>query len=339
MDKFRRRVLNRVLIVFLGLAGLGLSGCGQAPEPVVPVTRMSLALALPQHPTSALAFVAIDRRLFEKQGLDVRITSFPSGKRALDEGLFVGAADVAIASDPPVAIGAVKHPELRVVASILAGDSDNRVVARRDMGVGQPADLRGKPVATQSGSSVHFFLHQFLLEHGLGDTDVQLQFVKIEELPDALVSGRVAAIGGREPFISQCLKALGDRAIVFGAQGIYEQMELLVTTDKYLREHPEVFRAVLQALLEAEAWASGHPDEARAITARHLGVAAPELVRALPGYAMRVGLPQSLLVLLEDEARWALGARLVSGEPPDFLRVLAPEPLLQLAPQRVSLIR
>lgn len=342
MDKSQRRRLIGVLIVLPGLAGLGLSGCGRAPEPAPvapPTARIGLAFALPLHPTSALAFVALERGLFEKQGLAVRVSKFPSGKRALEEGLFAGAADVAIASDPPVAIGAVGHPELRVVASILAADSDNRVVARRDLGVAKPADLRGKAVATQSASAVHFFLHQFLLEHGLGDADVQMRFVKIEELPGALESGRVAAIGAREPYISQAMKALGERAIVFGARGIYEQTELLVTSEKYLREHPEVIRAMLAALLEAETWADGHPEEARAITARHLGVAAEDLAGALPGYALQVALRQSLLVLLEDEARWALGAGLVSGRPPDFLRVLAPEPLLQLAPQRVSLIR
>jgi sulfonate transport system substrate-binding protein len=185
-----------------------LTGCGRE-APSTEGARQAITLALPNHPTSALVLVALDRGLFAGQGLDVQVDHYPSGKRALEEGLLAGRADMAVATDTPLALAALKHPELRVLASVMSTDSVSRIVVRRDLGIETPADLRGKPMATQSASAVHFFLHQFLLEQGMSDQDVKLEFLKIEELPDALASGRVAAISTREPYISPVSRQAG----------------------------------------------------------------------------------------------------------------------------------
>ncbi len=330
--------MNGRSVIAALLLAVGLIGCERAPLPAPPPERQAITLALPNHPTSALVLVALDRRLFAKHGLDVRVQHYFSGKRALEDGLLSGRTDLAVVTDAPLALAALSHPELRVLAGIMSTDSVSRIVARRDMGIATPADLRGKAMATQVASSVHFFLHQFLLEQGLRDTDVKLQFRKIEDLPDALAAGRVAAISTREPYISQCRRKLGERIQVFAAPGIYQQIENLVGSERFLGEKPDSARAFLAALLEAEAFADAHPTQVRGIVAQQLDITPAEAAAMLPSYDLRVLLSQSLLTLLEDETRWAIEIGLASGPVPDFGRILAPKTLSDLAPERVTLI-
>lgn len=329
------RLTHSLILLLLAV----LIGCSREAPPAPAAARQAITLALPNHPTSALVLVALDRGLFARQGLDIQVQHFPSGKRAIEEGLLARHADLAVATDTPVALAALQHPNIRVLASIMSTDSVSRIVARRDLGIDTPADLRGKPIATQAASSVHFFLHQFLLEQELSDKDVKLQFRKIEDLPDALVSGQVAAISTREPYISQCRAKLGDRLRLFSARGLYQQIEMLLTTEAFLRAHPAVGRGLLAALLEAEAFADQQPAQVRSIVARRLNMTPEAVAAILPSYDLRVELPQSLLTLLEDETRWAVDNGLATGPVPDFLTILSPQALTELAPERVTLIR
>lgn len=94
-------------------------------------------------------------------------------------------------------------------------------MARRDRGIEEAADLRGKHIATQRGSAVHFFLHLCLVSHGLTEEDVTLSFMKGEELPAALAEGRIDAFSMREPYVSEASSLLGERVVIFGHKSIY----------------------------------------------------------------------------------------------------------------------
>jgi NitT/TauT family transport system substrate-binding protein len=220
----------------------------------------------------------------------------------------------------------------------MRADNISFIVARRDRGISKPSDLRGRHIGTQPGSAIHFFLYQFLLELGIGDKDVNVTFDKIEALAGLLESGQVDAVSIRDPYFSQCLDKLGDGAIVFNDPGIYEQTETLVTTEKLLKEKPGIARAVLAALIEAEAYSQPTAENA-AIIARYMDMRADDVLKVLHNYHIRVELRHSLLLLLEEVARWGISSGLVDGEVPNYADILAPEPLLELAPDRVTLIR
>jgi CheY-like chemotaxis protein len=66
VDKLRRRVVNRTLVVRLDLAAFGMAGCGRAPAPVAPLARRTLSLAPPRDVTRALAIVALTASAFEE---------------------------------------------------------------------------------------------------------------------------------------------------------------------------------------------------------------------------------------------------------------------------------
>lgn len=327
MRKFYNIFLKGILIALMG--------CEQHSALPIP---QKIILGVAQQPTSVLIYVAAKQKLFEKYGLDVELKSYPSGRRALDDGLFKNQADIISSLEPPIALATLFHPELRILASTVTANNVNRICARRDANIQQPADLSGKKIATQAYSAMHYFLHLFLLEQGIAETDVNKTFMKIEELVPAIIEGRVQAISVREPHISQCQQKLGDKSILFSVAGLYEQHDLLVTTETFSSQYPERIHALLNAMLDAEIYAKTHPSETINIMAQELGIT-PDIAEAMwSQFLFRIELPQALLSLLEDEVRWGIDIKAINGDMPDIMPLFLSNPLSAIAPERVTLI-
>ncbi|MBS1189363.1 MAG: ABC-type nitrate/sulfonate/bicarbonate transport system, substrate-binding protein [Rhodocyclaceae bacterium] len=296
---------------------------------------------MPTHPTSLLAHVALDQGYFAANGLDVAVSEYPSGKRALEDGLFAGQADITWSNELPVALAGFQRSDFRIISTTLTADNVNMVVARRDRGIARPEDLRGKRIGTQKGSAVHFFLHLLLLEHGLTDEDVRIAFFKAEELPGALAAGAIDAFSMREPYVSQARALLGEaNVIVLRAPRIYDQMDIMVMRQDILERNPRIAAKALRAMLDAQAFVAAHPRETAAIMARRLRIPPEEADRMLPDLQPNVSLSQPLLTLLESEARWAVKHGLVDRrEVPDYLSLIDVNDLKGLRPAVVTIVR
>ncbi|HEY6237132.1 MAG TPA: NrtA/SsuA/CpmA family ABC transporter substrate-binding protein, partial [Candidatus Elarobacter sp.] len=231
--------------------------------------REKVTLALGREPLAALAIIALDRKFFEAAGVDVAVKKYNSGNLAL-KGFLAGEADLATTADIPIAFESLARQDFSIVATIGSSDNEPRIVARKDRGIQAPEDLRGKRVATQKSSAVHFFLHMYLLQHGMTVEDVQLSFMKPEELVKALVDGQIDAFSMREPFVSQALAPLGDNALVFMQPGLYRKTFNVVAHNDLLKQRPLVLQRVLQALMQAETFALQQPEAAIAIVAQSL---------------------------------------------------------------------
>ncbi|MCI5211251.1 MAG: hypothetical protein D3910_21255, partial [Candidatus Electrothrix sp. ATG2] len=81
-------------------------GCSNNEKPVPEKIEVRLALAL--QPSSGLIFVALEKGFFTQAGLHIKLIEYPSGKRALNEGLLTGRADIAVSADVPLAAAALE---------------------------------------------------------------------------------------------------------------------------------------------------------------------------------------------------------------------------------------
>jgi NitT/TauT family transport system substrate-binding protein len=93
-----------------------------------------------------------------------------------------------------------------------------------DMIIGKPGvknlkDLKGKKVGTELGIVDHLLLLDGLEKAGMTESDVKLVNTKINDTPQALAAGDLAAIGVFEPSASQALKLVpGSKPIYTSAQ-------------------------------------------------------------------------------------------------------------------------
>lgn len=336
-----RRLPSFLTAAMIGLvAGLpGIPGAG-AQAAGATTTGDPLRIGLSMQPSNALVMVALDRGYFADEGLDVSVTEYASGTRALRHGLFAGKADLTTASDVPLVLSRFERQDYSIVATIFRVDNQNRIVARIDSGITSPADLKGKRIATQRGSAVHFFLHLFLLEHGVPEDGISLSFMGAGQLPGALARGDIDAFSMREPYIAQARALLPGNAAIFAAPALYSQTDQVAMADSYLEENPDAAKKVLRGLLRAEKLVVRDPAQGHEIVARFLGTGAAQIAAIWPEFAPRVSLDQSLLLRLEDIGRWALRRQLVKARRiPNFLELIHFEALQSVKPVAITVVR
>ncbi|MBM3858189.1 MAG: transporter substrate-binding domain-containing protein [Verrucomicrobia bacterium] len=328
MKDTTQKVLWAVLLVAVG--------CGPPQtqlerEPV----RFGLALEAP----AALSIIALQKDYFAAEGLEMSVVPYASGARAFS-AMLTGAVDVATTAEVPVVAESFQRQDFRVFASVASVGNLHWVVARKDAGIEKGSDLRGKRVATQRASSVHFFLHLFLLHNGMVDGAVALSFQKIEDLVPALVNGEVDAISTREPYVTEAADRLGEKVVVLGAPGVYVRSQHLAASAAWLQQHPGAARRLVRGLLRAEEFVRRAPADARQIVARRVGMPLARLSAEWGQVYFRVGLEQSLLPQFEEEAKWMLDQKLVTARPlPNYLRLLDTTVLDAVKPEAVTIVR
>lgn len=329
-----------IFLPVLALALLAAFPAAAGPEKANPPLEGPVRLALATNPHSALAIVAVEKGYFKNRGLDVRVEQFVTGKRAVDDGLLAGKSDLASTSDLVAAFSSFSHPDLRILASISENDDIYRIVARTDHGILKPSDLRGKRIATQDKSAMHFFLHLFLLDQGMGKNDTTVSFLKAEQLHGALARGDIDAIATREPYVSEAQELLKDKAVVFAAPGLLLQFDLLAARSEWIKNHPEHLKRFLAALVDAETLVQADPQEGIAILAKWLSAPREKIESLWPSFVFRVALDQSLLLRLEEQASWVVREGYgEGGRKPDSLGMLHLETLNAVDSKRVTVIK
>jgi len=301
----------------------------------------SISIGAPQSPLASLIWLTDELDYFTEQGIDLEVNAYPSGKRALS-AMMAGNEDLAATAETPFVIASFQRPDLRLFATIGQSDNEIRLLARRDHGIEEPADLAGRTIATQEGSAVHFFLSSFLLYSHIDPAGSRIRFMDAEALPAALVSGEVDAISMRDPFLSQARMALGaDRLVEFSVPGLYTKTYNIAGSDEFLSRYPGTMSMLLAALNRGAEFARSYPDQAIQIIARRLQLPEERIVAAWPDIRLTVTLNQSLLTTLQEEARWAVATGQVKGGNdrfPDFLTRLDSAPLAKAVSDAVGLI-
>jgi NitT/TauT family transport system substrate-binding protein len=168
-----------------------------------------------------------------------------------------GQADIATNSETQIVHASAANPDLRVIFTI--AECPYRIVARRSAGIARLADLRGKRIGTQPGSSADYFLDAMLRTAGLTPADViYVPFMAkteapVSRLPEALRGGQIDAVALWEPQVERARKVIGGDAIEFYDPAVYTEKFCLCTTEANLTDRsmrPRIV-AFVRALIAA----------------------------------------------------------------------------------------
>jgi len=298
-----------------------------------------ITLAVSMLPNASLIHVAAAEGYFAGEGLDVTLQPHQFGKPALD-AMLAGKADLATCAETPVVFAVLKGQQISVLATIAGATKNTGVVARKDAGISTPRDLAGKRLGVTRGTTAEFFLDTLLIRHGVDREAVHLVDLSPANIPGALAKGEVDAVTIWNPIIFDLQKALGGRVTTFYADDIYFETFDIVARKKFVTQRLAAAKSVLRALLRAEAFVRSHPAEARRDIAGALNQDLAQVDASFGPFDFRVRLEQSLLVLMEEEARWAIRNGLTPRQStPNFLTSLEAEPLLAVKPAAVQLVR
>lgn len=333
----RSRSMQVLALLFLLLA-IGVAWLWQQRRlPTLAPAKLVIA-ANTEYVGACAVLAAQERGYFAAQGLQVQVLPFSSGKASL-QAVLDGKADVATVADIPIVFAAMDGLPVKVLATLFRSGSDHGIVGRRDHGVVTPASLKGKRIGITQGTSSHFTLDVFLNWQRLDGRDVTMVNYKPEELGPALLRGDVDAISGWEPFLGATRKQLGDSAASFSGEQAYESIYNLVALRRYTTEQPALIRRALLALNEASAYCEHAPQEVHTLLPATARLDRAEVLAAWPAYHFGLELDQSLLLALEDRARWAIRNHLGGArDMPNFLDNMYLEGLGEVRPAAVTVI-
>ena len=283
-------------------------------------------------------FTAEDRHFLAENGIDFTFKTYDTGLASLAE-LLNHKIDIAGASEYPIVAKAFQKANISIIASI---DKSYVIyfVGLTDRGIRNVANIKGKKIGLPRGSIAEFYLGRFLSLNGMNIRDVTLINLPWEHAVGAMAHGSVDAVVTEEPYVSQIQKQHPQGTVrwsVHSSQGIYI---VLVCRNDWIKQHPDQVERVLNSFAQAEGYIVQHPTEAKAILRKRYRYDDGYMARVWPEHQFSLSLDQSLVVALEDEARWMIGNHLTTEKQvPDFLNYIYEDGLKAIRPDAVSIIR
>jgi sulfonate transport system substrate-binding protein len=112
----------------------------------------------------------LEKRLAE-QGVEVKWTEFPGGPQLL-EGLNVGSVDFGVTGETPPVFAQAAGADLLYVAHEPPAPTGEAILVPKDSPINAVAELKGKKIALNKGSNVHYLLVRALEDAGLKYGDI-----------------------------------------------------------------------------------------------------------------------------------------------------------------------
>lgn len=223
------------------------------------------------------------RGLLEKKleplGYTVSWTEFPGGPQLL-EALNVGALDLGITGEAPPIFAQAAGAPLVYVAYEPAAPLSEAILVPKGSPLQSVADLKGKKVALNKGSNVHYLLVKALEKAGLSYGDITPVFLKPSDGRAAFESGDVDAWAIWDPFQAGAEVSIEARTLASG-DGIVANHQFYLGTKTFVEANPKIVDAIVESIREIDAWAGDNVDQAATELAPAVGIPAPILKLAL----------------------------------------------------------
>src|SRR6201994_1823963 len=212
-------------------------------------------------------------------GYKVSWTEFPSGPPLLEQ-LNVGAIDFGIAGETPPIFAQVAGAPLVYLAYDPPAPQGEAILVPQDSSLKSVADLRGKKVALNKGSNVHYLLVRALEQAGLKYTDIQPVFLAPADALAAFTRGSVDAWVIWDPYEAAAEASTGARVLADGT-GLVANHQFYFSSKKFLAENAKAVDVVLEALNEVDAWTKDNIDAVAEQLSPSVGLPAPVLAASL----------------------------------------------------------
>ncbi|MBB3193655.1 sulfonate ABC transporter substrate-binding protein [Roseateles terrae] len=267
----RRRILRfaaacaTVVTATLVLAGSASHAAAQTPAP------HELRIGFQKYGTLTVlkAKGDLEKRL-APLGITVKWTEFPAGPQLL-EGLNVGAIDFGTVGEAPPIFAQAAGADLVYVAHQPPAPSAEALIVPKGSAVRSLADLRGKKVALNKGSNVHYLLVKLLEKEGLKYSDLQVVYLPPADARAAFESGAVDAWVIWDPFLASAQRQLGARVVADGT-GVVNNLQFYLAARPYADRNPQVVAAIVDELARLDRWSASNLPAVVSVLAPQIGL-------------------------------------------------------------------
>lgn len=316
------------LVAMVAALTLTLLLCGCTQDKQQPEVRPLEKISFCQGGHMALLVdLALEKGYFAEEGLEAATMKLGDGKSAM-EAFLGGECTFGIMGDPPVVKQAFVRDDFAVIASLSNSANTTKILARKDQGIVEGKDLKGKRIGVKKGVSSQIFADLYLKKKGIARSEVHFQELDLKDMPSALMTGDIDAYSSSNMYLLEGKRLLGDRALVLSEPGFYLANTYLIAKRELLAKNPELPRRVMKALDKADKNIAQNPQEAKTLITRVLKLSAADAGNILNEENHTLILGQRQLDSLNMHAGWMIETRGAEKKtPPDFRKLIELAPL------------
>lgn len=297
----KKRIIAFIMISVFALALL--TGCGKSDTDKNEQSSHMVCIAL--QPSAAFIPMMIARRTgdlekaLKKQGVRVVWYDFESGP-PMNESIANGETDICLYGDVPT-VSAIEEGCTREVVGISAQAADSyAMVVSNNSPIKSAADLKGKKVATNLGSTGHNMVDKYLSTAGLTINDIELVSATPADMSYMVRNGIVDAISVWEPSITRIVDNGDCRILAQGSDCGLEGINTIVGRKEFCEANPEVVETILKEYKRAADNISDTSDETWEYVAKYLGLEVSQVKSMLPKYRFTVDITKKDIESLND---------------------------------------
>jgi sulfonate transport system substrate-binding protein len=217
---------------------------------------------------------SLDEKL-KPLGYSIKWFEFPAGPQLL-EALNANSIDFGYTGAPPPVFAQAGGVRFVYVGAEPAGRHSEAILVKSDSTLRNVADLKGKRVALQKGSSSNYLLLEALKKAGLQYADIRPVYLAPADARAAFESGTVDAWVIWDPYYASAQQALKARTLTDYAD-LNSPYNFYEATRDFAQQHADVVGAILGQLRTTGLWVNAHPVETSALIAPQVGLD-PKLV-------------------------------------------------------------
>ncbi len=260
-------MFRKLVLIMLGL-GLALSGCGSSGSTNKALTHIRLPMGYIPNIQFAPFYVAVEKGYFKDAGIELEFDY----KFETDGVALVGAGELpfAIVSGEQVLLARAQGLPVTYVAAWYQ-EYPVSVVARSELGVVVPQDLKGKKIGLPGlFGATYVGLRAMLNAAKLSESDVTLDAIGFNQV-DMMAVGRQDIVVGYTANEPIQLRARGI-AVTELRVADYAQLASngILASEKVIAENPNLVRAFIGTFLKGLSDTLANPDEAFRLSASYI---------------------------------------------------------------------
>ncbi|WP_410001778.1 sulfonate ABC transporter substrate-binding protein [Tardiphaga sp. 709] len=186
-------------------------------------------------------------------GWSIKWTEFSAGP-ALLEAINVGALDFGNTGEAPPIFAQAAGAPIRYVAYEPPAPKGEAILVPKGSPIKSVAELKGKKVALNKGSNVHYLLVKALEKANVKYSDITPVFLAPADARAAFERGAVDAWVIWDPFQAAAEAAIEATVLADGTDTV-SNYQFYLSSQKFLESDPKVVDAILEGLREVDDWA------------------------------------------------------------------------------------
>lgn len=264
--------LRRRLLQILGLTAISWGLVDRAAQAQSAAVKAPEQLRIGYQKSAVNLVVLKQQGVLEKRFPNTRVSwiEFPAGPQLL-EALSVGSLEFGLTGDAPPVFAQAAGKDLLYVGAEPPKPDSSAILVLKDSPVHKLADLKGRKIALQKGSSAHYLLVRAVEKAGLQWSDIQPVYLAPADARAAFERKSVEAWAIWDPYYAATELALQPRVLATG-RALSSNNSFYLASRTFATGHAAAVHALFEELTRADRQAQENRKEVIKLIANFSGL-------------------------------------------------------------------